>query len=98
MDRREMLGVLSAGAATVVTFVGGATRAESVAHDHDGHIKVMDECAKVCNEASQHCLVEATKGGSHAEHHAKSHVATNDCQAFCTLTAALMARTSPMAK
>ena len=30
MDRREMLGVLSAGAATVVTFVGGAARAESV--------------------------------------------------------------------
>ena len=98
MDRREMLGVLSAGAATVVTFVGGAACGESVAHEHDGHIKIMDECAKVCNEASQHCLVEATKGGSHAEHHAKSHVATIDCQAFCTLTAALMARNSPMAK
>ena len=97
MDRRELLGVLGAGAASLVALSGNA-RAEREGHEHDEHIRIMGECAKLCNEAAHHCLGEATKGGSHAEHHAKSLAATIDCQGFCVLTAALMARSSPMAK
>jgi hypothetical protein len=98
MDRREILGVLSAGAAGLLTLAGSSAHAAHEGHEHDEHIKVMDECAKVCNEAAHHCLGEAKKGGPHADHHAKSHEATIDCQAFCTLAASLMARNSPMAK
>jgi hypothetical protein len=98
MDRREMLGVLSAGAAGLVTLTGSNAHAAHEAHEHDEHIKIMGECAKTCNEAAHHCLGETAKGGPHAEHHAKSLEATIDCQGFCTLTAALMARNSPMAK
>jgi hypothetical protein len=97
MVRRELLGVLSAGAAGLVA-LGGATARGDEGHEHDGHIKILNECGKVCNEASRHCLGEVKKGGPHAEHHAKAHEAAMDCQAFCTLTAALMARSSPMAK
>ena len=43
-------------------------------------------------------LGELKKGEPHAEYHAAAHEAAMDCQAFCTLTAALMARSSPMAK
>ena len=66
-------------------------------HEHDGHIKVIGDCAKICNEASHHCLDQLRKGGPHAEHHAKAHEAAMDCQAFCVLTATLTARSSPMA-
>jgi len=96
MDRRELLGVLGAGAAGMVA-MGGTARADHEGHHHE-HIKTIGECARVCNEAAHHCLEQLCKGGPHAELHAKAHEATMDCQAFCTLTAALMARSSPMAK
>jgi len=96
MDRRELLGVLGAGAAGLVAVGGGSARAD---HEkaHDGHIRVIGDCAKVCNEAAHHCLDQLRKGGPHAEHHAKAHEAAMDCQAFCVLTATLTARSSPMA-
>ncbi len=98
MDRRELLSVLGAGAAGLVAMSGGTANAATEG-PHDGHIKTIGECAKVCNEAAHHCLTELKKGGgAHAEHHAKSHEAAMDCQEFCTLTATLMARSSPMAK
>jgi len=98
MDRRELLGVLGAGAAGLATMGGGTARAAAEGHEHDGHFKTLADCARTCNAASHHCLEQLTKGGAHAEHHAKAHEAAMDCQAFCTLTATLMARSSPMAK
>lgn len=94
MDRRELLG----GLAGLVVLGSGTARADDKGHPHSEHLQVMSECARVCNEASHHCLDQVKKGGSHAEHHAKSHEAAMDCQAFCSLTAALAARCSPMAK
>ena len=99
MDRRELLGVLGAGAAGLAAVGGGTARAnQHDPHEHDGHIKTIGDCAKVCNEAAHHCLTELKKGGPHAEHHAKAHEAAMDCQAFCVLTATLVARSSPYAK
>ena len=99
MDRRELLGVLGAGAAGLVAVGGGTARADQHdPHEHDGHIKVIGDCAKVCNEAAHHCLEQLRKGGPHAEHHAKAHEAAMDCQAFCVLTATLVARSSPYAR
>ncbi len=98
MDRRELLGVLSAGAAGMVA-MGGATAQAAKAGPHDEHIKTIGECAIACNEAAHHCLSELRKGSAkHAGHHATAHEAAMDCQAFCTLTATLTARQSPFAK
>lgn len=96
MDRRNLLGVLGAGAVGIVATGESVARADHE-HPHDEHIKTIGECAKFCNEAAHHCLEQLSKGGPHAEHHARSHELTMDCQAFCTLTAALMARSSPLA-
>ena len=100
MDRRELLSVLGAGAAGLVAMSGSVVRAEQEQehHQHDDHIKTIGRCAMVCNEAAHHCLDQLKKGGPHAEYHAKAHEATMDCQAFCVLTASLVARSSPMAK
>lgn len=97
MDRRELLGILGAGAAGLVAWPGGRARADFEG-PHDDHIKTLGECAKACDEAARHCLDELYKGGKHAEDHARAHEAAMDCQAFCVLTATLMARKSPMAK
>lgn len=94
MDRRKLLGVLGAGGLAVVS---GTTARAADEHEHDGHLKTIGDCAKLCNEASHHCLEELRKGGPHAEHHAKAHQAAMDCQEFCVLAATLMARSSPMA-
>ena len=86
------------GAAGLVAMGGGSTHAGDQGHEHDGHIKTISDCAKTCNEAAHHCLSQLKKGEQHAEYHVAAHEAVMDCQAFCTLTAALMARSSPMAK
>src|SRR6185437_3267992 len=94
MDRRELLG----GLAGMVALGTGSARADHKGHPHSEHIQVISACARVCNEASHHCLGRLKQGGPHADHHAKAHEAAMDCQAFCTLTAALTARSSPMAR
>jgi hypothetical protein len=97
MDRRELLGVLSAGAAGLVALSGGQARADQEG-PHDDPIKALGECAKICDEAARHCLDELRMGGTRAEKHTKAHEAAMDCRAFCALAATLMARKSPMAK
>lgn len=98
MDRRELLGLLGAGATGMVAMGARPALAADGEHDHDDHVKTIGHCVMVCNQAAHHCLGQLKKGGPHAEYHAASHEATMDCQAFCTLTATLMARSSPMAK
>jgi hypothetical protein len=97
MDRRELLSALGAGAAGLVALSGGTVRADQE-QEHGEHVKTIGECALVCNQAAHHCLSELKKGGPHAELHVKSHEAAMDCQAFCALTATLMARSSPYSK
>lgn len=99
MDRRNALAALgaatlgSAGLAAADDKKGGAG-----GHDHhnQGHLKTIHDCADVCNQTAHHCLDLLRKGaGEDRELHARAHELTMDCQAFCHLTAALMARNSP---
>ena len=83
MDRGELLVVLRARYAALA------------GHEHDGHAGALGDCARACDEAAHHCLDRSEGGGSHAGHYARAHEALMDCQAFCMLTAALMARSSP---
>ena len=106
MDRRQMLGILGASATGLAAVGTKAVAAPRPDHDdehkhsegQDAHLALMNKCANICNEAAHHCLVQLKTSDSSGEHHAKSHTAAIDCQAFCTLTAALMARHSPMSK
>jgi len=95
MERREMLGLLGAGAGLAAL---GRNEARAEDQEKDGQ-SIMDECARVCNQTATHCLHKAhqSDSGGAQEHHLKAHQATMDCQAFCHLTSALMARHSPMA-
>ncbi len=98
MDRRELLSGLGGGMAGLAALGVGTARADQKGHPHVEHCQTLSDCARTCNEASHHCLGQVAKGGPHAEYHVKAHEAAMDCQAFCTLTATLAARSSPMAR
>ncbi len=106
MERRELLSLLGVGAAGVM--LGGTARAaddkDHKDHDHGDmkahheHMKVMGECAIICNMTSAHCLKEAVKEDcKERELHAKAAAITNDCQTFCVQAVTLMARHSALA-
>jgi hypothetical protein len=99
MDRRELLGLMGIGAAGLMaTAAREASAGDQEHHEHAEHIKTIGQCAIACNEAAHHCLDALKKESSeHREHHARAHELTMDCQAFCVLTATLMARSSPLA-
>ncbi len=98
MDRREMLGIVGAGAAGMLA-MGGTARAGEGSHgEHDEHIEHLGKCARACAEAGAHCLKELCKGGGHAEAHARALELAAGCQEFCKLTAGLMACHNPLAK
>lgn len=101
MNRREMIGALGVGAATFTA--AGVARAQEHAHghgqQHGEHLQTIAECARVCNEVAHHCLEQVctAQDDKAREAHARIHEAAMDCQAFCVLTATLMARHSSMA-
>ncbi|WP_165072558.1 hypothetical protein [Paludisphaera rhizosphaerae] len=99
MERRELLTLLGAGAAGFLA-TGSSARGDDddkKKAEHE-HLMTMARCATICNMVSAHCLAEIQKGGSeNGATLAKVAAYTNDCQSFCTQTAALMARKSPMA-
>jgi hypothetical protein len=99
MERRELLGLLGAGTAGLFLTRGAEARGdEKAVVDMSEHIKTIGECARACNEAAHHCLGKLSESNNeHREHHARAHELALDCQAFCTLTASLAARSSPLA-
>jgi hypothetical protein len=98
MDRRELLGLLGVGTAGLFLAEGAVAQADDKEGGKmEGHIKTIGECVRVCNEAAHHCLGKLREESvQNREHHAKAHELTMDCQAFCVLTATLMARSSPL--
>lgn len=131
MERREMLGVVGAGAAGLWT--AGAMGAVDDdkgkkdkkhedhhgkdGHDHEhehgrerghdggahgadhAHMKIVGECAGVCNATMIHCVKELEKeDGKNREAHAKAVIYANDCQSFCGHHLELMARHSPLSR
>jgi hypothetical protein len=96
---------MGAGAAGLVA-LSGAARGQEPANKFryksmldKTHIDCLDACtacAAVCNEASHHCLSQVSRGGSDKEQHSRNHHLTMDCAAICGLSAALVARMSPL--
>jgi hypothetical protein len=99
MNRREMMGAMGLGAAAL-TMSGVAAKAGEGGLDEkcEQDLKVMGECAKLCNEVAHHCLEAICKKEGDPEKHAKVHELAMDCAEFCGMSACLMSRQSPLAK
>src|SRR5262245_9304891 len=97
MNRRKILGALGVSAVSYVAAAAGTeARAEHPHHHDKSHgdcLKICNDCALICNETLHHCLQHLKDG--HTEHHQAAQM-TMDCQEFCTLSAEMMARESPM--
>jgi hypothetical protein len=104
MDRRELLGVIGAGAGVAV--LGQARAADDADRfryrtrldkTHLDCLKACEACAATCNEGSQHCLDQLKEHAEHGHgaHHAQMHRRMMDCQAVCLLVAGMVARQSP---
>ncbi len=101
MNRREMIGALGLGTAALTLAEGRAIAAQQDHHGHgahDEHLSVMAECAKTCNETAHHCMEAICNKDGDVASHAEVHNLAMDCQAFCVLSASMMARHSPLAR
>ena len=98
MDRREMLGLLGAGAAG---FTALSANADEKSEDHCCELdklhadclKACADCAKACDMTFHHCLTQVAEG---KKEHAKSVQLTSDCAGFCSLSACMIAKHSPL--
>jgi hypothetical protein len=107
-NRRELLGVLGTGAAGFALLADRSRAGDEQiapapdARDHHDtrHSAMLKECAEACghceaacNEAFHHCVVQAAAG---KPQHARMAQMVVDCAAFCTLSAAMIARHSAL--
>jgi hypothetical protein len=103
MDRREWLGLLGVGSTGLLAAGAGAAEEPRRFVYHSmldkTHVDCLDACsacAAVCNEMSHHCFSHVEKGSSDKEFHARGHHMAADCATICSVSAALVARQSPM--
>jgi hypothetical protein len=98
MDRREMLGVLGAGAAGLAAL---SAHADDKSDDHcceldQAHadcLKACADCAKACDQTFHHCYTKLAEG---KKEHAKALHLSSDCAGFCGLSACMIAKQSPL--
>jgi len=100
MKRREMLGALGAGAAGLAALSPGSSPAQHEgehAHHHDkiheDCLKACSDCAKSCDETFHHCYMMVAQG---KREHARSLHLVSDCAGFCSLSACMIAKHSPL--
>jgi hypothetical protein len=97
MVRREMLGMLGAGAVGLAAMSGR----EAVAYDastkldpvHKECLEACSECAKACDMGFHHCLTMVAEG---KKEHAKPLEFFESCAGFCALSACNIAKHSPL--
>lgn len=98
MDRRELLGTLGAGALGLTAL---AARADDKTNDHcceldkthEDCFKACADCAKACDMTFHHCYTKLAEGKT--EHARALHLAS-DCAGFCSLSACMIAKHSPL--
>lgn len=98
MVRRQILGIMGAGAAGFLATGGGSVRADHERGKHDEHIAMLGKCAKLCAESASHCLEALCKGEGDREAHARALKIAAGCEQFCQLSAGLMACDSPLTR
>lgn len=97
MDRREMLGMLGAGAIGLTAMSGREALAEDECCKMDAvHKECLEacaDCAKTCDMTYHHCLMLVAEG---KKEHARPLQFVADCAGFCALSACNIARHSPL--
>jgi hypothetical protein len=96
MDRRDLLGVLGAGAAGLLAVQGSSSRAQQSPHHgamHGDCLKACQTCTEECNATFDHCSRLVEQG--HKDHARAARLAL-DCSEFCGLSARLVARDSTL--
>ncbi|MDB5352540.1 MAG: hypothetical protein JWN86_3787 [Planctomycetota bacterium] len=102
MKRREMLGALGAGAAGLAALSTATAQAQqSRGHDaphrhdkmHEDCLKACADCDKMCDETFHHCYMQVAEG---KRDHAKALHLVSDCAGFCSLSACMIAKHSPL--
>jgi hypothetical protein len=97
MDRREMLGMLGAGAVGLAAVSGRQAAADepSAANKavHKECLEACSDCAKACDMGFHHCLTEVAAGN---KEHAKPLEYFASCAGFCALSACNIAKHSPL--
>jgi hypothetical protein len=93
MDRREVLSVLGAGAASLVAMSQGTAMAQHEGHTHrdkahEDCLKACEACERSCNETFHHCYMQVAAG---KKEHARALHLVADCAKFCDLSADLIA-------
>ncbi len=98
MDRRVVLGMLGAGTVGLLALgLGEAHAADDPKHSNENlHAKCLkscQECATACGEMFHHAVEQVAAG---RKEYAKALQLMADCEAFCKLSASMIARTSPL--
>jgi len=102
MKRRELLGALGAGAAglaalSTVSTAQAQQHAGEPAHRHDKThedcLKACSDCARMCDETFHHCYMQVAEG---KRDHARPLHLVSDCAGFCSLSACMIAKHSPL--
>jgi len=61
---------------------------------HEACLKHCGTCAAACNMLAHHCMDQICDKVGDVKWHAKIHSLADDCQAFCVLSATMIARGS----
>jgi hypothetical protein len=99
--RRDILGALGTGAASLALLPAAAATAKSALDDGNAKnaamrhscCEICGDCAKACNKAYRFCLEQAAAGRSRNARVAQT---LGDCAAFCDLSATLISRQSTL--
>ena len=97
MDRREMLGMIGAGAVGLAAMQGreavaqqGSSKSMAV---HKECLEACGECAEACDQGFHHCLTQVAEG---KKEHARPLEYFSSCAGFCALSACNIAKHSPL--
>jgi hypothetical protein len=98
MDRREMLGMMGAGAAGLAALAGREAQGQQDAHAkldavHKECLEACSDCARSCDMGFHHCYTQVAEG---KRDHAKPLHFFVDCAGFCALSACNIAKHSPL--
>jgi hypothetical protein len=99
MDRREMLGVMGAGAVGLTALSGREAVAQAPSSSsqldsiHKECLEACSDCARACDMAFHHCVTQVAEG---KREHAKPLQYFADCAGFCGLAACNIAKHSPL--
>jgi hypothetical protein len=96
MHRRELIGVIGAGAFGLSAMSGGEAKAQHPHHhdpEHGDCLKACKTAAEVCNETFHYSFGHLKDGH---EVHARVAELTIDCQDICALAAAWLGRESAL--